>query len=179
MCTEKWNSLDAIRRVNVPTLIMVGTHDTMVPPIMSEQLFEVCPCPSRCESGRPVPVQEPSRVPNVPLTTHVPLNPPFPAPSPAPLPAPSPSPSPSPPPSLAPLPAPSPSPSPTPAPSTRPDPAPHSLRAQAAGTAPERKRLVRIEGGTHNDTILARDYFTQIAAFWNLYIKPIVYGSNY
>ena len=43
LCTEKWNSRDAIRRVTVPTLILVGTEDTLVPPGMSEQLFAVRP----------------------------------------------------------------------------------------------------------------------------------------
>ncbi len=45
---------------------------------------------------------------------------------------------------------------------------------QAAGAPGEAKRLVRIEGGTHNETILDREYFFQIARFWSLYIKPLL-----
>jgi hypothetical protein len=50
---------------------------------------------------------------------------------------------------------------------------------QAAGAAPERKRLVRIEGGTHNETILSPDYFDHIAAFWSLYIRRLPAAPAY
>jgi len=50
--------------------------------------------------------------------------------------------------------------------------------AQASGAPEDMKKIVRIEGGTHNDTILARDYFEQVARFWTEYIKPLVRAST-
>jgi fermentation-respiration switch protein FrsA (DUF1100 family) len=43
MCTETWDSATAITRVRAPTLVIVGTHDTLVPPHMSERLFQARP----------------------------------------------------------------------------------------------------------------------------------------
>jgi len=115
MCTEKWNSLAAISKITAPTLVIVGTADTLVPPSMSERLFEVqVGCLPRVSS---------SVVTNMYLRIPCWFN-------------------------------------------------------QASGAPQDMKKIVRIDGGTHNDTILARDYFEQVARFWTEYIKPLVRTST-
>ena len=51
LCSERWNSEASITTITIPTLVLVGTEDTLVPPSMAERLFDVRPPGRRTSQG--------------------------------------------------------------------------------------------------------------------------------
>jgi pimeloyl-ACP methyl ester carboxylesterase len=47
LVTQKFDSMDKVKRLRIPALFMHGTADRFVPPAMSERLYEAAPQPKR------------------------------------------------------------------------------------------------------------------------------------
>lgn len=47
LLTHRWPSLQTMARVRVPTLVLSGSRDEMIPSTMSQDLFDCCPAPNK------------------------------------------------------------------------------------------------------------------------------------